>query len=531
MKNLATSATRNRLFTGRAAGIRQFLLKGIAAAVALAALIWPAIYNGQPFFLTDTRSYMRAADAAVYKLTGHATAWTGVETGSPDTGAAAGTRAQPGKPSPVSSGPRRTRSLAEAAGRGILLGRSIYYGALLYLGWITSHFWTTVFLQAAAILLVICLALGALGMRAWPGFFYLALGLGLFSEAPFTASFLMPDVFAGIAILSCAVVIARGERIGVLHSVILYVLISSAMLFHDVILLIVASLASLYLLISLATKSWRSPRRLAILALALFTAFAGHAIFVAMVQRVTGNPPLRPPFLTARLIETGYGANYLRATCPVSGFTVCRFASQFPENSQRFLWAMSKEEGGVFFVSPMETRRAISAEDLRFAVAVFRFAPMSFLSDGVLKSFRQLICFPLDEYQYEDADARVFDATFPVELLGPLHRSAAYRHAMPIGALTFANNCFVMLSAAYLVCVLSFGWPRKLPNGGLRTIAWWVIAGVLLNTLICGFAATVTPRYEVRVIWLLPLLVLLSEFQTLAPGAGRLQAVARRNLR
>ena len=42
----------------------------------LFALIWPAIYNGEPLYFFDTTAYIRGADAGFQKATGVSTPWS-----------------------------------------------------------------------------------------------------------------------------------------------------------------------------------------------------------------------------------------------------------------------------------------------------------------------------------------------------------------------------------------------------------------------------------------------------------------------
>ncbi len=50
----------------------------IAFFLAIFALSWPAIFNGQPFFFPDTTNYIRAADRAIVTIFGNSfkTHWT-----------------------------------------------------------------------------------------------------------------------------------------------------------------------------------------------------------------------------------------------------------------------------------------------------------------------------------------------------------------------------------------------------------------------------------------------------------------------
>src|SRR5262245_43028007 len=116
------------------------MLKIAALFLLLMASAWPALVNGHPFFFPDTSNYVRCPDFTVVYFLGKkfATSWTqertlqGVEHPSRD----------------KIAGSDRNVGLNSPFDKAVLAGRSIYYGALLYVGHITSHFWLTVFVQA-----------------------------------------------------------------------------------------------------------------------------------------------------------------------------------------------------------------------------------------------------------------------------------------------------------------------------------------------------------------------------------------------
>jgi hypothetical protein len=106
------------------------------------------------------------------------------------------------------------------------------------------------------------------------------------------------------------------------------------------------------------------------LATAMVIALLGERAFFHAVEKMTGAPPIRPPFLMARIIEDGPGYRYLQATCPHNGLAVCAFRDRFPSSADTFLWATDSNRG-VFSTADPQTRRALSAEQLRFAWNVF----------------------------------------------------------------------------------------------------------------------------------------------------------------
>src|SRR5258707_5946729 len=108
--------------------------------VLLIGCVSVAVINGQPFFYYDTSAYVEGPDAAVGRLFGDnfRTVWTQKTTSSSPAAVAnpsrAGASAEPAK----ETQPRQP----------IITGRSLYYGMLVYVGHLTSHFWLTVFVQA-----------------------------------------------------------------------------------------------------------------------------------------------------------------------------------------------------------------------------------------------------------------------------------------------------------------------------------------------------------------------------------------------
>ena len=95
----------------------------------------------------------------------------------------------------------------------MLAGRSVYYGALLYASYILGSLWLAVLAQALAVayvLHVLVVRLWGLGRGAFLGIVaVLAAGTPL---AVFTG-LLMPDVFAGLTILSVATLCVYWNRL------------------------------------------------------------------------------------------------------------------------------------------------------------------------------------------------------------------------------------------------------------------------------------------------------------------------------
>lgn len=474
-------------------GARKTLISAIAALALLVCVIWPAIYNRQPYLYPDTSSYMRTADPAVHRITGLSTWWTAPHT------AEAPSPQKPAATAPATHQPPSSQV--------ILVSRSIYYGFLLYIGYVTSHFWLSALLQGAALLLGVYLALRLLDQPVWPIFFYVGFALCVASDAPFFTGFLIPDIFAGIAILICAALLACDRKITPRVAALTFAFLLACLLFHQSILLIVGCLAAAALLLNTVRRSWKNSGGVTIILAALLSAWLGYAFFHAMVSHVTGQRTVRLPFLSARLIADGPGRDYLHATCPANGFVLCQFA-QLPSTSDDFLWS-SLQDHGVFIASPPAIQKRLSDEDAAFALAVFRYNPRGVLADAARNSAVQLVSFSLEQFSYPGED---FEGIFPPPIMAGLHRSAAYRGTIPVAAFTFLNYLVVCASAVFLA-IAGIAALRKRSHARRRiwTAIGWMIAGIILNAIICGSTSEVLARYQARVVWLLPLAVLLLE--------------------
>jgi len=175
---------------------------GFWLAVLTVLGIWPALTNGQPFFYADTTTYVRGADLAIAKALGSrfATAWAkdqrrtmGIQTA-----------ATPSEPAAAQQ---------RATQRVVLAGRSIIYGALLYLGAVTGGMWLSIIVQAfVAVYLLFLFVVRTL--RLYFRHFLVSCGvLLLASPLPFCVSILMPDIFAGLLILGFAILATSWERL------------------------------------------------------------------------------------------------------------------------------------------------------------------------------------------------------------------------------------------------------------------------------------------------------------------------------
>lgn len=456
----------------------------------LVANVWPAFYNHQPFFYADTTTYLRGADAGFQRFLHRSTVW-----------------------SQDNSTPRE--SVSSIRDKTVLSGRSIYYGVLLYLCDAIGRLWPVVFVQSAVVLVAIALTLHTLALFTWLRFALISLLLAAFTPMPFFVSFLMPDVFGAITILAFAALFLDSSRTPLWATALWTVLFSAALLFH-----VSHALTGLTLLILClpAAVFFRLPfSRRGVIAIicSLLVALAGELIFNAAVKRTVGESPIRPPLLMARMIADGPGYRYLSATCPASGFIVCRFLSRLPAETDEFVWSPDPDHG-VFAVADPATRRALSNEQYRFARAVFLFDPLGELIVFLRDAATQIIRIGYEEFDY-DINRDFIRRRLPLRYYNVMTRTRAWNNSIP--------NTFFSVVAILAICVaLAYIAYSLFSRGALlidnRRLVFEFIAlvclGIIVNSMVCSMSST-HDRFETRVIWLVPLVAMLLYLRPISP--------------
>jgi hypothetical protein len=472
------------------------LLNSTVVVVVALALLWPAFLNGEPFYMADTASYLRGADAAIHYLTGQSTAWTEEFFTRYPSGPSAGA-ALPGQGSsevPV-----------------VLAGRSIYYGLLLYAAQWLGSFWAVAILQAmlvaVSIYLTVAILRRMLGSGASPAF---VLGCGLLlaacTSAGYFASYLMPDIFGGLGLLAFGHLVFLWRENGRYSRLFWLAMLAAAALFHTANFLLIGLLGLGAALLPAFRRSASEMGLGAVLA-ALLLGMAGQALFTWGVKQATGAAPVRQPFIAARIIADGPGYEYLREHCPDAGLVFCRAATFKERISDALLWSKSPEIGIFQALSPAEQRLTASQEP-EFVLAVLRDRPLDLLGSSLGAFYRQLTHFDLESFNYTASNIALFNQKIPSPFIDDARQSRAYANTMPIAFVEWSTIAAVLASLAAIFAALR-AMPRRQGRLGQRgAFLLTLLLGILLNAAICGAFSTPKGRYQMRLIWLLPLAAL-----------------------
>ena len=463
-------------------------LRILAVLLGAVALMWAALINGQPFFTPDTQAYVRGPDVAVVKLLGarFASPWA---------------RQEP----PGAHLPGRTAAPTHSYDdKEVLAGRSIYYGALAYLGQATGGFWLTVFVQGLAVAWLAEMLLRASGLRSLGAYGAALAVLALATPAPFFVADLMPDIWSGVAIGAMALLFACPARLTRLDLAALAAMTAFAAMAHNSHVLIIGGVAAVGGAAWLVRRdSAPDPRPgLVVGALAITAAVAGALLFSAMVRHSIGATPITPPFLTARVAADGPGRLYVREHCRAQPFAVCAFADRLAkEDTDGFLWDENPRTG-VFAVATPTTRRALATEQVRFAIASTLAHPWLQARASARNVALQLVQTDLEDFDYKPNVLAALRADLPPEHRTRLETSLAARRGWPIGPLWAEQATVIWLS----IGVIAWGvLDQAGATDALRRLTLLAVAGVLANTVACGVLSDLYGRYQARCIWILPL--------------------------
>jgi hypothetical protein len=430
----------------------------LAILLGAALLAWPAILNGYPLLFSDTGAFL------------HQTA-------------------------PRPSGPL------------VIWDKPHVYGPLLHL----FHWRLTLWLPMAAQALMVSWLLW-LTQRVLRGgasarlHLLVAAGTAALTTAPFTVVLLMPDVFAPAVLLALLLLgfardaLSRAEAWGL---ALLAALGIAAHLSH------LPMAAAIALLVLLMTRRIAPALRVAspiaaAVAILLGTNLWGHGRLALSPHGAT--------FLLARLQADGPAAEVIRRRCPEAGWYLCAFTEHLPMDSDQFLWAPDSPvnrapDGSARFLGGA----MLSPEAGAILAETFRTLPVEVGVAMLRNTIRQLLMADAGDTLLPDQALRprIAEAFPPREItaydaarqprgeLRGLAEPLRWPHRLVLLAGTFAA----------LIACWRAARMRDLRRFGLIL---GVLVGVTANAVAAGALSGPHPRYEARILWLVPVIAILA---------------------
>jgi hypothetical protein len=356
---------------------------------------------------------------------------------------------------------------------------------------------------------------------------YLALiaGLAAGSTLPFFATFIMPDVFAGVAAAGFVVLTVFGRRLSRLETVGMVGVLTFAYATHAS-----HTLTALAAMVPATLLFWwfKAPKgqvvrgyALVLVAMAL-AVLSGKAYEGAFAMR-TGMKLHRPPFLMARVLADGSGREYMRKVCkgPDNPYVICRATRAPLTRSDDILWEESPLIGAFNALKSPELQLRMESEERAFVKGAVLNDPW-----GQFKASMENWADQLSRISVHDPlrDPRQFLANEYWKTTRLVDMIVSPEQCKPIGpgckppfdmALTKHWHELVMaLSALFAAWRLSrpdvradlmdrtAPWAR--PAVPL-TVAVAILAAMLvLNAGVCGIISGAFSRYQARIVWIWP---------------------------
>lgn len=462
---------------------RNLYLKYAPFLLLTALLLWPLALNGHPFYIPDSASYLRGGA-------------TGIDTGIlmlrewlQDIFASAGGL---GTAPASSSSAVVAGAVSEAGGT-----RSLSYSLVSYLLRMPGHtLFALVVGQAGAVAFVVLVTQRVVAPRAsMPAKLVMMAGMALLTSAAWNATTAIPDILAGIIIFGSIPLTLYLERLGVAERVVLVLLLAFAITAHASHLPIAAAAlaAGAFLRFRLRRSGRAEAARdgvwfLGVPVLALVTQFAlSYAAFGTV-----SIAPKRYPIALARSVEDGPGLRHLQENCETKGYAICEvFGTNIPTDHQEFLWG----QNGVRHRASPEQMERIRAEEWPIILHAAAEYPGMQLSMSASNFLRQFGSFGLASVNFKGA--------LTVGSMGRIELADVSGDWPRLR--TWATAAIYLTTAGTLLMLLLLR--RHLTR--LEASALLVVtSGLVANAAVCGILSGVADRYQGRVMWTMPVLLM-----------------------
>jgi hypothetical protein len=443
----------------------------LALLVVAAAMLWPAAINGRPAYYFDSLGYYANGHAAV-------------------SGLGARLHPHPQHQPGANAGPARPKSANQ-----VVATRAVAYAVFAYLfSGSDAKMVPVILVQALVVsaMLMIWWRQAAAGID-WREATAAGVAMAALTTASWVASFAMPDIFAGVALLGFVIMSFPSETPLRLWAK-LFIVLTIAFAFaahasHMPFLLAVAGLA-------IALRLWRTRRSkegpdwLGSIWLASPIAIGMAAVFATSVigfSQVTLTPK-RLPIVLARSIQDGPARWYLQQHCATEKYVICQFLPTLPKKQADILFG----PGGLRQRATPQQMEAIRQEESVIVQAATRAYPMQELYLAGRRALLQIFYFGLGETNFL---SKIEPGPEGVMVLKGAPEPAPIRPAFTL-----------LIYATVIASVGALAVMARRPRPGELDALVLGAAGVLANAVLTGALSAVANRYQARVIWILPAL-------------------------
>jgi hypothetical protein len=439
-------------------------------------LLWPLILFGRPSHIADSASYLKGGRVAVEFVAAKLF------------------------PLPVAAPGAGPPAASERGGPGLhdapKGARSVTYSVAAY--WLR---WPGVDMTALALVQTICAAfvgavtLMVLGVAGWGRFLAVASVLAFATPlAPLCAN-AVPDVFSGFVIVTLILTTLFLDRMSLGVRLVTAALTSFAVTVHASIPPLAMGMVMVGGIILLLGKRFGLARPRWAWAWLIIPPGLGLIANTAIGYVAFGEVSVaakRFPTALTRSVVDGPARWYLEKHCATEHYAVCEvFGTRIPSTINDFLF-YERGLNGRATPEQMDRIRAEEAEIVMKAAMEYPGYEAYNLSRSIV---RQLFRYDLGKGRFKERLALDAQGSPQLVLSG--------RHIQPVMvAVGMLNNLVLGLCVAWMAVNL-----KRIDNRE-RFSALLVLAGLVGNAAIVVIFSSLSPRYQARVIWVIPLFLL-----------------------
>lgn len=380
--------------------------------------------------------------------------------------------------------------------------RSIIYG--IFVRFVSGYsIWMVVIVQAylLAILLFLCFKHFSTTPNFWLRYVICILFITVMG-AGFDVCWVMPDIFTSISILSLALLLFA-KPLGKLKFTGISLIFCLSLIIHSshiyIVILILLEIGGVLVLMLIWKKTFFLKEILKvkipyITGLVILCAFSSAFIHYKCKNGKFSSSLGASVFLMNNMIEMGIIDSYLSEHCWENNYRLCEYAGRMPNN---FLW-----DSG----SPLQKMGGWSKanQDEYLLIEKRILANPKYLSQFLFKSalftIKQFFNFDLDHAQKPTDYVRKTVAKYYPKENNRYRSSRQFLGHLNFFWLNYTQRLLFFLSTALFIYHIYNRQNRKLTYSLL-----FVFFSVVANDIICGVFSGVYPRYQTRVIFLIPI--------------------------
>ncbi|HEX3430590.1 MAG TPA: hypothetical protein VHT03_06860 [Rhizomicrobium sp.] len=380
--------------------------------------------------------------------------------------------------------------------------RAAAYSLFLRFAGADTSLWIIAVIQAAmsAFLLTQCARTVAPRMR-WSVLLLVGSVLVIATSLPWYSGEIEPDCFTALVVLSLYLLAFRASVLGVWRAVAVALIGALAIAVHPSHLVLAGFLFVVLVALRLV---WRAHApRLVVPALVclggLFLVVGGNFHFTRQVFISRAGAP----FVFARMLQDGIVMRLLDDTCPESGYRLCAYKDALPPTADGYLWT---PRSPFFALGHFQGTAAESARIVRAAIARY---PLLQLRAAFADTAAQFVRFKTGEGMEPQqwVLAPVFTQLMPQQ--APAYLAARQQQGgFDFRVIGKVQSAIGFLSLAGMLALLI--WFIRTKRAGDAALPLFVLAALLGNAMICGVLSGPHDRYQSRLMWLAPFVVMLS---------------------